>query len=213
MVGTQQFVDIKKIEDGIIFLKDGSLTKILAVEGINFDLKSEDDQNMILYSFQNILNTLDFSIQIIIHSRKLNISPYLKTLISRKEKETNELLKNQLNEYIDFIKSFVAENSIVEKDFFVAIPYAPITIPISKSGFLSKFIPFKKKGEEKNSEDDEEEKIFQLNQRVEQVRIGLGQIGLSVLPLDNKATIELIYNLYNPKAVEKEELKIAEENY
>jgi len=212
MVGTQQFVDIKKIENGVAFLKNGSLCQILAVEGINFDLKSEQDQSMLLYAFQNFLNTLNFSLQIVVRSRKLNISPYLKNLEQKEKEETNELLKTQLREYQNFIKNFVAENSIIEKKFFVVISYTPIIIP-AKKGILSKILPNFPQGKKVDQEQktNEQEWLFQLNQRVEQVMVGLNQIGLSAIPLDNKTTIELFYNLYNPKSVEKKELKISEE--
>src|SRR3989344_8431095 len=95
---TQTFVDIESVKDGVIMLKNGGLRQVIIVTGMNFDLKSEDEQNLIIYSYQNMLNTLDFSLQFFIHSRKLNIDKYLTMLQGRLEVETDSLLKDQISE-------------------------------------------------------------------------------------------------------------------
>src|SRR3990167_5625974 len=123
---TQKFVEVKNIKNGAVFLKKGGLRKVLIVGGVNFDLKSEAEQNLILQSFQNFMNTLDFGIQFFIHSRKINVSEYLEQLKARKEEEPNELLKIQIEDYAEFIRVFVAENPIISKSFFVVVPYDPV---------------------------------------------------------------------------------------
>ncbi len=206
---TQQFVDVKEIRDGTVVLKNGSLRRILLVSGINFELKSEEEQNIITYAYQNFLNSLDFSVQFIIHSRKMNIGGYLDKLRDRKEQETNELLKNQIVEYIEFIRSFVESNEIMAKTFFVVVPYDSIVVPKGGKKFLG-FLGFGRKGDgvlEKTFE----KKMIQLNQRADQIMSGLVQVGLRVVPLNDEELIELFYNLYNPEAVEKKDLKIAEQ--
>jgi len=205
---TQQFVEIKEIRDGIVYLKKGGIRQVLMVSGINFDLKSEAEQNLILSLFQNFLNGLDFSIQFFIHSRKVNINQYLETVKERKNKEGNELLKIQIEEYIEFIKSFVEENAIVSKNFFVIIPYDPINLPSQTKGLLNIFQK-NKSDSQKKEEDNIQKKLQQLNQRVNQVISGLEQIGLKAVPLDDESLIELYYNLYNPQLVDKKGLKIA----
>jgi type IV secretory pathway VirB4 component len=107
---SQDFVQIDKIDRGVAYLKKGGLFRIVMVSGINFDLKSEDEQNLILDSFQNFINTLDFSVQFFIHSRKVNVARYLDQMKARQEEETNQLLKIQIEEYIAFIRQFVEEN-------------------------------------------------------------------------------------------------------
>lgn len=211
-ISTQQFVDIEDIKGGVAILKNGGLRRVLMVSGINFDLMSEEEQNIVLYSFQNFLNALDFSTQFVIHSRKMNIENYLNILKEREEQETNELLKNQIAEYSEFIRSFVAENAVMAKTFFVVVPYDSIAIPkVGRAVFASlKFWQTSKPAAEKGNENFER-KIVQLNQRTETVVNGLSQIGLRAVPLNDEELIELFYNLYNPKAVEKEELKIAKE--
>ena len=205
---TQQFVDIKEIRDGTVILKNGSLRRILLVSGINFELKSEEEQNIIIYAYQNFLNSLDFSVQFVIHSRRMNIADYLEKLKNREDQETNELLKNQISEYIEFIRSFVESNEIMSKTFFVVVPYDSFTVPKGGKKFLG-FLGFGgKQGE--TLEKTFEQKMIQLNQRTDQVMNGLIQVGLRAVPLNEEELIELFYNLYNPETVEKKDLKIAE---
>jgi len=207
---TQQFVEVEDIKDGVVILKNGSLRSVLMVSGINFELKSEEEQNVVSYTYQNFLNTLDFSVQLIIHSRKLNIENYLNKLAERYNQETNELLKNQIAEYIEFVKSFVELNAVIAKTFFAVVPYDPIVIPGGGKKILS-FLKFGLKTKTPVLEQTLEQKISQLNQRIEQVINGLSQIGLRVVALNDEELVELFYNLYNPEAMEKRELKIIKE--
>lgn len=203
---TQQFVDIEEIKNGVIVLKNGGLRKILMVNGLNFDLKSEDEQGIIIRAYQDFLNSLDFSLQIIIHSRKSNIEKYLEDLSLKKESEQNNLLKDQLSEYIEFIRSFVQNNEIMAKTFLISVPYeAPA---ISGSGGILGGLFGKKKSPQDQSH-SLEERTTQLDQRVDQVMSGLSGSGLRAVVLNNEELIELFYNLYNPKAVEKKDLNIA----
>lgn len=205
---TQKFVEVKEIRDGVIYLKNNKLRKVLIVSGINFDLKSETEQNLILASFQNFLNALDFSVQFFIHSRKINIENYLKLMETRKSEETNELLKVQIEEYIQFIKNFVEENAIISKTFFAVVPYDPVVLPAQTGGLLGIF----QKSAGSPAEDkkmSDQKNLEQLNQRVDQVINGLAEIGLRAVPLDDEALTELFYNLYNPQLTEKKDLEIA----
>ena len=120
---TQEFVPIREIRDGIVVLKNGDLRALILVNSINLSLKSNDEQTAIILQFQNFLNTLDFSIQISIQSRKLDIRPYLITLEERMKIQTEQLLKIQTKEYINFIKSFTDSVNIMTKSFFIVVPY------------------------------------------------------------------------------------------
>lgn len=204
---TQEFVEIQSIERGVIVLKDGGLRQVLIVSGINFDLKSEEEQKVILSSYQAFLNSLHFSMQFFIHSRRLNIETYLANLATRAGQETNELLRNQINEYIQFIKSFVEKNPIMTKTFFVIVPFDPVTIPGASSGGSKKFFGFfgaaEAPSENPEAEHIQKEHRDQLAQRVTQVTSGLTQIGLRVVPLQDDEIIELFYNLYNPESKER----------
>lgn len=208
---TQQFVAIKEIRDNVVYLKNGGLRQILIVSGVNFDLKSEIEQNLIINGFQNFINMLDFPIQVFIHSRKINIDSYLEKMAQFKEKEPNELLKIQIDEYIQFIKIFVEQNAIITKNFFVVVPYDPLPINVSGGlanqglGGLFKGLPF---GKKKSTVEEAEEKtpaqgLQQLSERVDQVLEGLTQIGLKASILNDEELTELFYNLYNPQLTEK----------
>jgi len=204
---TQQFVDVEDIRDGVVILKNGGLRRVLMVSGINFDLKSEEEQDIILHSFQNFLNALDFSVQFVIHSRKMNIGDYLEKLRDRETAEENELLKNQISEYLEFIKSFVETNAVMAKTFFAVVPYDPIQIPKAGENLIASLKFWGKKSQ--NKDEGWEQKTTQLNQRTDTVINGLNQIGLRAVALNNEELIELFYNLYNPATVEKKDLKIA----
>jgi len=198
---TQKFVDVKDIREGAAILENGGLRRVLMVSGINFDLKSEEEQNLITSAYQNFLNTLDFSVQIVIHSRKLNIEKYLARLADRHATEGNELLKNQILEYTEFVKSFVETNAVMAKNFFVVVPYDPIIIPGGGKKLLDVF-SFGKAGKVA-VEETLDQKLTQLNQRTDQVVSGLSQIGLRVVALSDEELTELFYNLYNPSTIEK----------
>jgi type IV secretory pathway VirB4 component len=206
---TQKLVEIKEIKNGVVFLKTGGLRQILIVSGINFDLKSEAEQILILNTFQNFLNTLDFSTQFFIHSRKVNIKPYLEKMRERQEKEKNELLKIQIEEYSNFIRDFVEQNAIISKTFFVVVPYESSGIVSQTKGFLGLFGGKPKTDEKK--ENRLEESLEQLSHRVNQVIDGLEQIGLRTAILNDEELIELFYNLYNPQLIEKKGMEVAKQ--
>ena len=119
---TQKFIDIQSVRENTLILKNGSLRKILMVSGVNFDLKSEEEQGLITYAYQNFLNSLDFSVQVFLHSRRLNIEDYLKKLDTRQSEEENDLLKTQIAGYREFVASFVGQNPIMSKTFFGVVP-------------------------------------------------------------------------------------------
>ncbi|MFH1192930.1 MAG: hypothetical protein V1656_01270, partial [Candidatus Jorgensenbacteria bacterium] len=177
---TQSFVNVKEIRDGVVYLKKSGIRRILIVSGVNFDLKSEGEQTLILNSFQNFLNTLDFSVQLFVHSRKVNVDAYLEAMRNRMNEEESQLLKIQIGEYVEFIKTFVDQNAIINKSFFAVIPYESAAVVESAKGILGLFSK-KPKGEAK--EQSSQEALEQLEHRVSQVIDGLEQIGLRAAPL------------------------------
>ncbi|MDP3729405.1 MAG: hypothetical protein Q8R26_01430 [bacterium] len=202
---TQQFIDIESIDNGTVKLKGGALRKIILVSGTNFALKSTEEQEMIIFTFQGFLNAIDFPLQFFVHSRKPNVDDYLKRLNDREMQEPNDLLKNQITEYREFIRLFVSENAIMQKQFFVTIPFDQIRLTQSGVGIVEKIIGFFKTGTAKSNSTGilAQEAMEQINQRVAQVVAGLGQVGLRAVPLDTEELLELFYNLYNPSTIEK----------
>jgi hypothetical protein len=199
---TQSFVPIKEVRDGIVILKDGSMRAILMTSSVNFALKSEDEQKSIIYQFQNFLNGLNFDIQIFIQSRNLDIRPYVSLLQDRLKVQTDDLMKIQIKEYIQFVKSFTEQANIMTKRFFIVIPYTPIGMDISKSkgGFFSK----KTKAEKKQvAADSFAESRMQIAQRTDVVLSGISRTGVRAVQLGTEEVIEVFYQLFNPGEAEK----------
>ncbi|MDP3991743.1 MAG: ATP-binding protein [Candidatus Colwellbacteria bacterium] len=206
---TQQVVAVKDVKNGVVVLKSGSLRKVVFVEGINFDLKSEEEQQLIINTYQSFLNSLDFSVQINLHSRKLNAEEYLGNLEKQRDAETNDLLKTQLGEYIEFVKSFVGENAIMAKSFFVVIPYDPVSVPGvgQAKPIIGKIFGGKKPEEAEPTTNIAGEinptHLEQLELRANQVIDNLRRIGLRAVALNDDELLELYFNSYNPVSVEK----------
>ncbi len=201
---TQQFVPVKEVRDGIIIMKDGSMRAIILSSSLNLALKSADEQEAIIFQFQNFLNSLDFSIQISVQSRELDIRPYLATLEKRYNDELNDLLKIQIREYIQFVRSFTENQNIMSKTFFIVVPFNPTILNTGKDTGLGRFLPNTndktKKGEKT---DNFEENRTQLEQRVSIIQQGLIRCGIRSVSLGTEETIELFYKLFNPGDTEK----------
>jgi type IV secretory pathway VirB4 component len=208
-------VDIKEIKQSTVLVKDGSFRQIIMVGGVNFSLKSEAEQNIITQGYQTFLNSIDFPLQILIHSRKVNIEKYIDTLMQRKEVEQSPILQNQIDEYAKFVEGFVEKNAIMEKVFLVVVSFYPASmLPSAKR--VSGMIPFlggKKKEDPAATAQRaaEEEKMFgenlaQLGQRTSQATSGLLNMGLEATVLDDEQLIELFYNFYNPQTVERQKV-------
>ena len=123
---TQKYLDIAEVKDDVIVLKSGALRSILAVSAINFDLKSTDEQEAIISQYQNFLNSVDFPVQILISSRKLDMRNYFEFITSKEKTQSSELLRLQLSEYKNFIEQLVKGSDIMEKNFYIIVPFSPI---------------------------------------------------------------------------------------
>lgn len=202
---TQSFVPIKEVRDGIVILKDGSYRSIVMSSSMNFALKSEDEQRAIIGQFQNFLNSLDFSAQIFVQSRRLDIRPYLALLEERYKEQVNELMKIQTREYIEFIKKFTENSNIMTKTFFIIIPYSPALLQ-GKSNPIKNFLPGNKQTMEQTAEtkaEQFEESRLQIEERVAIVDQGLMRCGLRTIPLGTEEVVELFYKIFNPGEMEK----------
>ncbi len=203
---TQNFVPIQEIRDGVAILKSGGMRSIVLATSLNFALKSSDEQGAILMQFQNFLNSLDFSIQIFLQSKKLDIRPYIALLEDRYKEQTTELMKIQVREYIDFIKTFVESTNIMSKSFFVVVPYDPPALTASKNP-LSGMLPGGNKkgsaGAKATAEASFAEYRSQLEQRVAVVEQGLVRCGIRTAELGTEEVVELFYKLFNPGETEK----------
>lgn len=197
---SQDFIPIKEIRDGVVVLKDNGLRGIVMTSSVNFALKSADEQNAIIYQFQNFLNSINFSIQIFTESRRLDIRPYIALLEKVSKEQENQLLQVQTREYIEFIKSFTDSVNIMTKSFFIVVAYEPAIIQ-NKNSFFS-FFSKSEKSSKQRSENFEENRT-QLLQRMEVVMAGLTRIGVRAVPLGTEELVELYYKLFNPGDTEK----------
>lgn len=193
----QQFLEIEQIREGVLVLKNKALRGILMVSSQNFALKSEEEQNAILYQFQNFLNSLDFSCQIIAQSRRLNITGYIEKLKEFERKQKNELLKVQTASYREFVESLIKAGSIMLKTFFVVVPF---TLLESQGVAPTKLI--RSPIVSSLSEAEFQRCKSQLWQRVEFIALGLRRCGLQVIPLSTEELIELFWSSYHPKGAE-----------
>lgn len=199
----QEFVPVKEVRGGVMVLKNGVLVGVMLASSVNFALKSNDEQNAIIVQFQNFLNSLDFPIQLFIQSRKLDIRPYVALLEDRLKAQTEELMKIQVREYIDFIKTFTESANIMSKHFFVVIPYTPALINIKKAVESRLFGSADIAVQKKQGEIGFDEHRTQLEQRMGIVEQGLSRVGVRTVPLGTEEVIELLYKEFNPGELEK----------
>lgn len=195
---SQKFIAIQEIKDSIVILKNGGLRTVCIASSINFELKGNEEQEALIYRFQAFLNSLDFSLQILVSSRKLNIDPYLEDLKELAKTQENELLHAQTVEYVDFIKKFVELTDIMNKSFYLIIPYNPVGA--KKEGVLSKIklIISPRETIQKLTPEKFEEYKDQLMQRVNHVTEGLRPLEIKSTILNTEQLIRLFYEFYNP---------------
>lgn len=200
----QEFVDIAEIKDGVVILKNNSLRAVLMVSSINFDLKATQEQEAIVAAYQGFLNSLDFPLQILISTRKLDISPYIELLTEKEHVQENDLLRFQISEYRAFIKNLVGTANIMAKTFYIVVPFA---LTEGKSdGFLEKLkIALNPKQAKIEREMEFANYKSQLWQRVDHITAGLSGTGIKIAPLGTEELVELFYNAYNPKVTESAE--------
>ncbi len=206
----QDILEIASIKDNMVILKDGTVRAVLMVSSINFALKNQDEQEGIISAFYSFLNSIDYPLQIVIQSRALDIDKYLDKLDKLSKQQTNELLRMQTIDYIQFIKELLDLQSIMSKKFFVVIPYSAVGgkknnffDQVSELFTAQKVLRLRKKDYENYKE--------QLFRRVANIRSGLEGMSLQSALLDTASLIELYYNSYNPEVSKREKLRDIEQ--
>jgi len=200
---TQKFVPVKEIRNGVIILKNGGYRGILLCSSVNFGLKSAEEQNAIINGFQNFLNTLDFSVQIVVQSHRMDIRPYLSLLAEKEKDQRTELLRIQLREYMAFIRSFTENTDIMTKSFYIVVPYAPEGAAEAKKvlGGVLHLNSTPQTTREPKTKSFEEHQA-QLMQRLALVSSGISATGVRAVPLGTEEVIELLYRSFNPGELE-----------
>ena len=198
-ISTQDLLPFKEIKDGVIILRSSALRGVLMVSSLNFALKSAAEQEAIIYQFQNFLNSLDFTTQIIVQSRQVNLTGYIDKLKNLENHQTDKLLKIQTADYRRFIASLIQQGTIMNKKFFVVAPYTLAELEVSA--------PLKELFQRKGKEESMSTPVFkrarnQLYQRMEFIAIGLRRCSLLAAPLTSAELIELLWSVYHPQSAE-----------
>ncbi len=194
----QKFVEVKEIKEGVAIMKDNSMKAICVCSSMNFELLSTNEQEAIVARFQEFLNSLDFSLQIIIASRHFEIDNYLNQIRELEKKQTNELLRIQTSEYVNFVESFVEFANIMNKSFYVVIPFR--VVEAREESFIDKLknvIATQKPKKEEFSMEKFNQYKSQLEQRVNLIIQGLQGLGIRAVPLNDEQLTELFYEFYN----------------
>ncbi len=198
---TQQFLEVNEIKEGVLVLKDKTMRGVMLVNSQNFALKSDDEQGATILEFQNFLNSLDFSLQIGVQSRRVNITGYIEYLKSLETNQPSELLKTQTTSYRAFIEELIGGQNkkgvIMAKNFFCVVPFSLIEAVSEVGGGLHG-----PKIAGKLSEDEFQRMKNQLWQRMEFVALGLRRAGLMVTPLSSEELIELLWSWHHPAEAE-----------
>jgi type IV secretory pathway VirB4 component len=210
---TQKFLDIAEIKEDIIIMKDGTLRAVLLVSSINFSLKNVDEQNAIVQAYMGFLNSINFPLQVVIQSRRMNIDDYLNRLGEAEKKQKNELLRNQIVDYRDYVRQLVELGEIMQKRFYVTVPFDPAAATEEGGEGYQKRNFFTRLGEiltpaaairvsEKRFQDNK----LKLQLRVNSVVSGLASMSLQAVQLDTQSLIELYYTVYNPELFETQRM-------
>jgi len=210
---TQNTLQIAEIRDGIVIMNDGSYRSVVMVKSINFDLMSPQEQEAVEYSYQGFLNSLYFQVQIFIRSRKVDLRPYIERLDKIRSEHDNMLLALLMEDYIAYMNALSQQTNIMDKNFYVVIPFFPVVevqkVLTQNKKFLSGVTKLFSRGDQHVviNEADLESAKTELRERVQSVLSGLQQCGVQGLPLDTQELIELYYDSYNPDTATRQKLK------
>jgi hypothetical protein len=210
---TQNTLQIAEIRDGIVIMSDGSFRSVVMVKSINFDLMSTQEREGVEFGFQSFLNSLYFPIQIFIRSQKVDLTPYIERLDKIRSEHDNMLLALLMEDYIGFISNLSQQTNIMDKKFYVVVPYFPAgditkVLTQSKNFFTGIGDLFSNKEQHvRINEDDLNKAKDELRNRVQALLAGLAQSNIQGLPLDTQELIELYYDTYNPDTATRQQLK------
>jgi len=191
---TQQFTEIEEVMQNIIMFIDGSCALVLSVSAVNFGLLSEKEQEAIIYAYAGILNSLSFPIQILVRSKRKDISAYLKLLEDKEKEQQNPKLANSIHGYRAFIESTVKEKDVLDKKFYIVIPFSNLELGTSASVLFGS----KKSGLPYAKSYIIERALIALLPKRDHIQRLLGRLGLRSSQLTGEQLIQLFFSLYNP---------------
>ncbi len=207
---TQNTLLLSEIRDNMVIMKDGSFRAVVACKSINFDLMSSREREGVEYSYQNFLNSLTFPVQIFIRSQRVDIGPYIDRLVGIRRNQDNMLLNVLMDDYIDFIDTLSQEANIMDKSFFITVPYFPAgdlnDIKNQTKGFFGKILAKPQSTAIKIDQAAYQKAKDEVKNRVDLVTSGLFAMGVKSVQLNTKELGELYYNVYNPDTAVREPL-------
>lgn len=193
---TQDFLDIEDVASDIVILKDGSACLILEVAAINFGLFSDREQDATIYTYAQLLNSLTFSIQIVITSQRKDITDYITSLDAQVEKIASPLLRNQLAKYRDFVRSIVRQGNVLDKKFYISIPFSSLELGLGTG--LKTIAPHSRPHLTLPKEDIIERATTNLIPKRDHLIRLLTRIGLRARQLTSPELLQLFFDLHNP---------------
>ena len=209
-ISTQSTLLFSELRDSLVIMKDGSFRAVVACQSINFDLMSETEREGVEYSYQNFLNSLNFTVQILVRSQRVDIGPYIEKLAKMRRNNDNMLLGVLMDDYIRFIDILSQEANIMDKSFFIVIPYyssPDLEQAVEQTkNFFKAMSRTKVQSVTRINRDVYDKAIDELNNRVESVIAGLFQIGIQSVRLNTKELSQLYYNFNNPDTAVREPL-------
>lgn len=201
---TQDHLDFVDIRDDIVILKGGLFRVVMETTAINFDLLSEDEQNATIFAYAQLVNSLEYPIQIVVRTRQIDITDYLNYLKNHLKEQPTVALREQLQDYIEFIQQLVLENTVLQKRFFVVLPY----FQSSGSGNQGKASTPKTTATAANiSEETIEKAKRELDQKFEELKWQFKRLGIQIRKLTTEELIRLYYEIYNPEAGKNQGVK------
>ena len=192
---TQEFLEIEDIVDDIVILSSGNAALIIETSAVNFGLLSEEEQDALIYAYASFLNSLSFPLQIVILSKRMDISSYIEYLVSEEGKSPSAVMKDRIRNYREFILSTIKENKVLEKKFYLVVPFSVLEMGIKDN---TKSLTRKKKKLPFTKDYIASRAKTSLFPKRDHILRQLGRIGLKGKQLATQELVELFYNLYNP---------------
>ena len=201
---TQDHLDIEDVQSDLVLLKDGSVAMILQTSSVNFGLLSEEEQDATIYSYAALLNSLTFPIKLLIRSQRKDVTNYVHLLADQEQKQTNLLLKQQIKSYRQFVEKIVKEGNVLDKKFYVVIPFSSLELGLAAVKKSQKTLPYSKDYIIKKA-------LTSLKPKRDHLTRQFARLGLKITQLKTEEIIKLFYITYNPDSSQSQEFTTSKE--
>jgi hypothetical protein len=210
---TQDIIDIYDIKDDTLILKTGGAALVLQTTAVNFDLLSEREQDSMIAAYAGLLNSLSFPIQVVIRSKKMDVSSYLENLKTIEEGQPNEKLRQQIIGYRKFIEELITQNDVLDKKFYVVIPYGVITVAANPGPFdwVIDLFGLRTKRIRVDTDYVLKKAGVQLLPKRDHLIKEFGKVGIKARQLKTEELVALFYDIYNPTSAREQKIKATTE--